>query len=45
VRALETVAALVSGWEGGFELDLNPVRVLESGTKVLDAAHVITKEA
>ncbi|MEU0878771.1 acetate--CoA ligase family protein [Lentzea sp. NPDC005914] len=45
VRTLETVAALVSGWEGGFELDLNPVRVLESGTKILDAAHVIAKEA
>jgi hypothetical protein len=45
VRTLETVAALVSGWEGGFELDLNPVRVLAEGTKILDAAHVITKEA
>ncbi len=45
VRTLETVAALVSGWEGGFELDLNPVRVLAEGTKILDAAHVIAKEA
>jgi acyl-CoA synthetase (NDP forming) len=44
VSALYTVSALVDGWDGGFELDLNPVRVRPDGIRVLDAAYV-TKEA
>jgi acyl-CoA synthetase (NDP forming) len=36
---LNRVADAVHDWPGDFELDLNPVRVLPSGTVVLDAAY------
>lgn len=34
------LADLVRDWPAGFELDLNPVTVLEQGVRVLDAAYV-----
>ena len=34
------LARLVEGWPAGFELDLNPVTVLPTGVRVLDAAYV-----
>jgi acetate---CoA ligase (ADP-forming) len=37
------IAALVADWEPGFELDLNPVAVLRSGARILDAAYVPPK--
>ena len=42
VEAVTAVAALAGGWAPGFELDLNPVRVLAAGhgVRVLDAAYV-----
>jgi acyl-CoA synthetase (NDP forming) len=42
VAAVLRVCDLVEGWPAGFELDLNPVTVLESGrgVRVLDAAYV-----
>lgn len=40
VRLLVDVSALVGGWPGGYELDLNPVVVLPEGVRVLDAAYV-----
>jgi acyl-CoA synthetase (NDP forming) len=41
---LVTLSDLVTGWPKGFELDLNPVRVLKTGVTVLDAAYMTTKE-
>ena len=42
VDAVLTVAQLAAGWPPGFELDLNPVRVLaaEQGVRILDAAYI-----
>ncbi len=42
VDAVTAVAELAVGWAPGFELDLNPVRVLAAGrgVRVLDAAYV-----
>jgi acyl-CoA synthetase (NDP forming) len=42
VAVVLRVCDLVEGWPAGFELDLNPVTVLESGrgVRVLDAAYV-----
>lgn len=34
------LARLVEGWPAGFELDLNPVTVMPTGVRVLDAAYV-----
>ncbi|MGK4580710.1 acetate--CoA ligase family protein [Kitasatospora sp. HPMI-4] len=39
---LQRVSELVAGWPDGFELDLNPVRVLPQGVIVLDAAYSTT---
>ncbi|GAA0572631.1 acetate--CoA ligase family protein [Paractinoplanes ferrugineus] len=41
---LDTLSALTAGWRG-FELDLNPIRVLPEGVLVLDAAYTRTKES
>jgi len=38
---LQQVAGMVAAWPDGFELDLNPVRVLEHGAIVLDASYSI----
>ncbi|MFI5844570.1 acetate--CoA ligase family protein [Catenuloplanes sp. NPDC051500] len=43
VRVLEALSALTADWPAGFELDLNPVRVLADGALVLDAAYTLTK--
>jgi acyl-CoA synthetase (NDP forming) len=42
VDAVTAVTSLVDGWPPGFELDLNPVRVLAAGqgVRVLDAAYI-----
>lgn len=42
VDAVAAVAELAGGWPPGFELDLNPVRVLAAGcgVRILDAAYV-----
>ena len=40
VRLLVGVSDLVSDWPSGYELDLNPVAVLQDGVRVLDAAYV-----
>ncbi|MFD5467793.1 acetate--CoA ligase family protein [Kitasatospora sp. NPDC127059] len=42
---LQRVADLVAAWPDGFELDLNPVRVLPEGAVVLDAAYTVTAPA
>lgn len=39
VSLLHRVGELVQDWPAGFELDLNPVRVLREGAVVLDAAY------
>jgi hypothetical protein len=36
---LDRISDLTSGWPAGFELDLNPVRVLAKGAVALDAAY------
>jgi acyl-CoA synthetase (NDP forming) len=38
-QVIEKAAALAGDWSGPFELDLNPVRVLDAGAIVLDAAY------
>jgi len=40
VGLLVDVSALVEGWPAGYELDLNPVVVLQDGVRLLDAAYV-----
>jgi acyl-CoA synthetase (NDP forming) len=40
VRLLVDVSRVVGDWPPGYELDLNPVTVLEDGVRVLDAAYV-----
>lgn len=42
LAAVVAVADLVAGWPPGFELDLNPVRVLPAGqgVRILDAAYI-----
>lgn len=40
---LHRISALVWGWPGDFELDLNPVRVLKEGAVVLDAAYTVSE--
>ncbi|MFH8788692.1 acetate--CoA ligase family protein [Streptomyces roseoverticillatus] len=44
-RLLENVALAVQDWPEGFELDLNPVRVLKegAGAVVLDAAYTVAE--
>lgn len=42
---LRRVSALTADWGAGFELDLNPVRLLPDRAVVLDAAYVTTKES
>ncbi|MFI9006087.1 acetate--CoA ligase family protein [Actinosynnema sp. NPDC053489] len=42
---LRAVSALTADWGPGFELDLNPVRLLPDRAVVLDAAFVTTKES
>jgi hypothetical protein len=46
VDAVLRLCDAVSGWAGGFELDLNPVTVLPagSGVRALDAAYAAPKE-
>lgn len=40
VQLLVSVSGAVDGWPTGYELDLNPVLVLEDGVRLLDAAYV-----
>jgi acyl-CoA synthetase (NDP forming) len=44
VGVLERISTMVRDWPAGFELDLNPVRVLPDGVCVLDAAYLPGKE-
>ncbi|GAA2555351.1 acetate--CoA ligase family protein [Winogradskya consettensis] len=45
LRVLDSLSALTTDWPTGFELDLNPVRVLSDGAVVLDAAYTLSKGA
>lgn len=45
VDTILRVADLIEGWGSGFELDLNPVVVCETGVRILDAAYIATGDA